>query len=224
MVTLNVLQVLRSLSILVLVMLAAHVFLSLLPYESWSLARLRAFVHVDSERSFPTYLASLLLSLCGFVALWIGRLERSPFPGWSGLGLLFLLAGIDEIAALHESLSPAVRSALEVGESGWLRFAWIIPAALVLLLLFVLFLRFALSLSAATRGRFALAAAIFLAGGLLLELPGGYLNVTYGLGSLPYILVSTLEEGLEFAGVLLFLWALIAYLRALADPPALRLG
>lgn len=214
---------LRGLALLILAVLAAHLLLNLLPYDAWSLARLRGFVHVDDEQSFPTYLASLLLSGCAFAAFWIGRLERAPFPGWRGLGLLVLLAGVDEVAALHETLNPVVREVLELGQSGWLRFAWIIPAAALLVLLLALFLRFAAWLPALTRNRFALAAAVFLAGSLLMELPGGYISVAYGFESLPYLLASTLEEGLEFAGVLLFLRALLLHLRALADPPVLRL-
>ena len=221
-------HLLRTLAWIVAATLAAHLLISLLlgaAEPSWPLGLVQRFVHPDQERAFPTYLASMLLSLCALVAFWISRLERLPAPGWRGVALVFWLAGIDEIAAVHEEFSPPVRHALELGTSGfgWLRFAWVIPAALLLLVLLALFLRFIAALAPRTRGRLLRAALVFLSGSLLLELPGGLFSLRYGLESVPYLIVSTLEEGLEFAGVLLFLSALLAHLRALAAPPTLQL-
>lgn len=209
-------------ALLVLAIVTLHLGLHLVPFDSWSLDRLRGLVDVDAERSLPTYLASVLLTGCALTALWLSRLEREPPPpGWAGVAVLFALAAVDEIATVHEALSRPVRSALDL--DGWLRFAWVIPAGALLIVLALLFTRFLLSLPPELRRGLLLGAAVFIFGAMGLELPGGYLKENAGLDSTAYLLVSTTEETLEFAGTLLLLRALLRHLRDRPGEVVLRL-
>uniref|UniRef100_A0ACD5GU38 Uncharacterized protein n=1 Tax=Desertifilum tharense IPPAS B-1220 TaxID=1781255 RepID=A0ACD5GU38_9CYAN len=50
-----------------------------------------------------------------------------------------------------------------------------------------------------------------------IELIGGYYAYIYGKENLIYSLWVALEEGLEMAGILVFIYALLTYLRSLSD-------
>ena len=52
-------------------------------------------------------------------------------------------------------------------------------------------------------------AALFLGGAVGLEMVGGSVAETEGIESLRYRLLANLEEGLELAGTLLFIYALL---------------
>ncbi len=218
----SVRRVLRFLWLVVVVILGLHLALQLLPLDFPGSHLLMLKVHIDEERAFPTYLSSMLLTACGLLAWWLARIERLPWPGWSLLAIVFLVAGVDEVAAIHEEFSDPLRSALVVG--GWLRFAWVILGASISLVIALLFLRAFLAIPAAVRWQLALGAGLFLLGAIGMELPGGYLKESQGIESAPYVLVSTIEEGLEMAGTLVWLRALTTHLRDVAATPALRLA
>ena len=57
------------------------------------------------------------------------------------------------------------------------------------------------------------AAAIYLGGAIGCEMLGGYLLESYGL-TLPYKASSMIEESLEMAGAVVFIWAVLDYIGA----------
>lgn len=141
---------------------------------------------------------------------------------WFGLSILFLLCAADEFITFHEYLSGPVRKFL--GTSGWLYYAWIVPYALVLLVVCLVYLRFFLRFTPRFRWRFGLAAAVFLAGGMGLEMAGGRLDELAGRKTLAYVLMVAAEEGLEMAGIVLLIDALIRYLGERYGTLTLRFG
>jgi hypothetical protein len=66
-------------------------------------------------------------------------------------------------------------------------------------------------LPAAVRLRFLIAATLYLGGAIGVELVGGQLAVSGGIDNWAYCLTVTLEEGLEMAGLIVFIWALLKY-------------
>jgi hypothetical protein len=46
-----------------------------------------------------------------------------------------------------------------------------------------------------------------------MELPGAYLATTTGTGDLSYVIVMTIEESLEMLGIVVFIHALISYIK-----------
>lgn len=214
-------RILRVLALVVTSLLALHLALQLLPIDFFGGEILKGKVHIDAENSVPTYLAAALLTACGLISWWLARMERLPWPGWGFLAVVFVGAGIDEVAAIHEELTVPIRSAL--GASGWLRFTWVVAGAGVASTIAVLFLRTFLALPRSVRGGLALGAGLFLLGALGMELPGGQLKDTLGVESSPYVLVSTLEEALEFAGVLVWFAVLSLRLQTVANQPTIRM-
>lgn len=221
-VVLSIGNIMRTLIAISAAILALHLLFQLTPVDFFGSEIIKDKLHIDEERSVPTYLAAFLLTSCGVLAWWLSRIQRLPRPGWALLAIVFAAAGIEEVAAFHEELSAPVRSALGVG--GWLRFAWVFVGGAVALVIAAAFLRTFLALPARVRRGLALGAGLFLGGALGMELPGGQLKELVGTESTGYVLVSTLEEGLELAGVLVWLRTLLVHLRGVAQPPTVRIG
>jgi hypothetical protein len=93
-------------------------------------------------------------------------------------------------------------------------FAWVIPYALAVLVIGVLYLRFVWSLAARTRALFICAGSVYLAGALGFESVGGWYFSLHGeIEDLTYSLLVAAEEFLEMSGIILFIYALLDYLR-----------
>lgn len=166
------------------------------------------------EANFPTWYAAGLLASCGLALLLIAagvRQSGAPFRRhWAFLGGLFLYMSLDEAVELHEHLGELV--ALEGQLHGVLYFSWVVPAAAVVVLLGLAYLRFLKHLPATTRWRFVLAGALYVGGALVVELPLGWWAERAGRDNLVYGLIDWVEETCELFGATLFLASLLAYI------------
>ncbi len=178
--------------------------------------------NLDGEMNVPTWFSSALFALCGFLSLRAaaaeaeaGRRRRWRLLGWS-----FFACSIDEVAACHEMLVGPVRELLHAG--GLLYFAWVVPAFLLLCTLAAYLAPLFLRLSPRLRRDFILAALVFLAGSLGLEMIGGAYVEAHGPDHFAYSLIAHFEELLEFFGQILFIRAALELpaLQATPGPPA----
>lgn len=185
--------------------------------------------NLDNEANIATYFAGILL-LSASILLWvIGHIERerdSPFyRHWFGLSLVFAYISVDEVATLHERVARPVRRLL--GAEGIFYFAWVIPAAVGLLLLGMVYARFFWRLQARWKGLFAVAAALYVGGALGFELVGGWYVSKFGESfayeSFTYELFTTVEETLEMAGAAFFIYSLLDYLSSRVEGVAIAL-
>ncbi|WP_340119318.1 hypothetical protein [Pelagibius sp. 7325] len=171
---------------------------------------------VDTEASLPTWYSTSLLSLCALLLLLIGlqvnsqsRLKALP---WFILTAIFAVLSLDEIATLHEGLSALLSARMD--NSGLFYFAWTVPALIVCVAGLICFVPFILSFKGFDRVLLVSSAIVFLSGAIGMEMLGGAEAETGGIATLHYRMLTTLEETLEFAGVLLFLGFLLRRLRA----------
>ena len=167
---------------------------------------------VNKEANIPTWFSSLLLVLNAFVLGIIAvrtKAQQGPYhTQWFVLAAIFLYLSIDESALLHEMTEKPVRSAL--GTSGYLYFAWIIPALCFLVALGIYFRRFLIGLPNRTRWLFLIAGAVYVGGAVGMESIGS--NIFYnnpGKKTMAYRLWATLEESFEMFGLIIFLCALL---------------
>ncbi|MGK3991364.1 hypothetical protein WME99_50410 [Sorangium sp. So ce136] len=165
------------------------------------------------EQNVPTWYTSSLLLACSLLLAVIATGARRVGAGafarhWWGLAAAFLTISLDEVVELHEAAS----SWLELG--GVLYFSWVIPAAVVVAVFALAYLRFLSHLPRDTRNRFLLSGCIYVAGALVLELPLGYWTEQAGSDNLVYALIDFVEESLEMLGVNLFLLSLVDHLGA----------
>jgi hypothetical protein len=153
-----------------------------------------AYLSLSYEGNFPTWYASVLL--LGFGLLCAGAARRAPADRahWLGLAILFAFLSLDEATELHEHLAGLV------GTGGVLTFDWVVPASVVLLLLGALYLPFLRRLPQRLRTRLLVAAATFVFGALVMELPLGWWVARHGDDGLGYALIDWVEETLELVG------------------------
>jgi len=179
---------------------------------------------LNAEENIPSLYSTISLLFCSVLLALIAIGRKRTAGGyalhWAGLSAIFLFLGMDENLSFHESTTIPLRKSLNT--SGVLFYAWIIPYALALLVLFFVYLRFLLDLKKRTRSLFFLAGFIYVTGAMLFELPGGIYDEAFGRHTPLYALISTIEELLEMGGILIFIYALTSYISA--EFPQLRIG
>jgi hypothetical protein len=171
---------------------------------------------VDQEGNLPTWFSSTTLLVGAILAIIIARTTRHdgrPHVSWHVLGGLLLVLAIDEVAGMHEILARYSGRAGGFGlfPDGGLTFGWVLlsmPFVIVVCWLAACFFR---TLADPVRDRLGAGLAIFLAGALGVEALTGQvvgLNTTNWL----YLVFSTIEEGAEMIGAVVFLDGLLVHL------------
>jgi hypothetical protein len=166
------------------------------------------WLSVDREQSIPAWLSSSMLLLSGVL---LASLSTRAVSGrawqWRVLAVIFLLLSLDEAVGFHERAIGPVRSALDT--EGFLYYAWVIPGAVLVIAVALVYARFVLALPHTVRWLVILAAALFVGGALGSEAFAAYQAAEAGQATLAYVVVSTIEELLEMLGIAVFLYALM---------------
>jgi hypothetical protein len=169
---------------------------------------------MNGELSLPTLFATLLLGanalLFGLIG-WIARQASDRFAGWwFGLAAFFLFLMADEAITIHESTIAPLRDFFGVTE-GWIFFAWVVPAAIIALLLFIAYIPFLRSLPRETARAVLKSAALLITGALGVELIGGWYLSSRG-DDFVYEMIGAVEETLELIGAGYLIKALLNHL------------
>ncbi len=185
-------------------LLAAHVMLQVWHHEWHRLPwLLRQFFDVDEEDSLPTWFGASLLLLASALLFLIARRKRADRDPWTrhwyGLSLAFAVLSMDEVAGLHETLNTVL------AHPRWL----FLGSAGIFALAYLPFLR---HLPARTRALFVLSGCIYLGGAAGIEFATDWYEDNDLLKTLAYNLWNALEEGMEMGGVVLFIYAMLAYM------------
>jgi hypothetical protein len=191
---------------------------------------------LDVEANVPTLVSAVAL-LGAAALLWVTgsatqRHGRAYAAHWRGLALVFVFLALDEAAGFHEKLSTPLRESLQL--TGVLHFAWVLPYALMVAALGVVYLRFLLALDPVARRHLVGAGVVFLGGAVGLEMVGGLIASSATEPSVAFLAAVTLEETMEMVGIAMLVRGLVAYnerhfgleaqgqaLAVLAAPPAL---
>ena len=170
---------------------------------------------VDAERSLPTFYAFYTLQACAlllYAVAHITKISRGKFVRhWQLLSLIFVYLSFDEALSFHERPIGTLQKLLNA--EGFLHFAWVIPAAFLLAIFLLGYAKFILALPKATRRLFLIAGSTFVGGALGMEMIGGKI-LSMQLPRLAYILAVTSEEFLEMLGIVIFIYALLSYLKS----------
>ena len=163
---------------------------------------------LSTEANLPTWWAStLLVALAGLflVAASLHRAAARPAAPYQVMAGIAVLLSIDEAVALHEQVLGEVGDGL-VDAEGLLHFTWIVPGAVLSVVVGLVVLRASVALPAPVRRGLALGGGLFLTGALGVEALSGAVFDSRGHDRV-YLVVTSLEEGLELAGVLLSITA-----------------
>jgi len=167
---------------------------------------------LDGEANVPSWFQSLVLFSCAlrsrYVA-WIRIGLGDPWVvHWKVLSILLLFLSLDEAVSLHEMAAAPLRTWL--GASGPFFFAWVLPGAILALIVALAFARFMFHLTPRVRLHFVLAGILYLTGAVGMELLGGYLSSPWDpQREWAYLLAMTTEEVLEMIGAAVLLHALL---------------
>jgi hypothetical protein len=177
----------------------------------------------DREGNVPTWYSSAALLVCALLIAIITmakKAERDRFwPHWSAMALIFLYLSMDEAAVIHELAIDPLRRALDA--DSYLHFTWVVLGIAFVggfLIAFVggfliAFRRFIFALPVRTRNLFIASGGLFLSGAVGMELVGGNFSWLHGEESLAYAAITATEEFLEMSGIVLFIYALMTYMR-----------
>ena len=134
------------------------------------------------------------------------------FFHWLVLGVLFVGLSIDEVARFHEMVNTAM-SWIAHGH-GLLIYPWVIPASIFCGIVGLSYLPFLLHVERRTAVLFLLAGAIYVGGAVGMDAVGGDLSEHFGAESILPHVSEYVEELLEDLGQLLFIYALLDYIRS----------
>jgi hypothetical protein len=172
--------------------------------------------YVDLEGNIPTLFSSSILLFASLLLALISTLTKQSndtrWHQWAILSFALLYMAVDEASRIHELLNRPAKSLLGQHASGIFFHAWVIFGITLVLLFALVYLRFFLSLPRLTRKQFLAAAAIFFSGAVGMEMIGGHYAESHGKDDFQYSMLATVEEGLEMAGVIVLINALLNYL------------
>lgn len=192
--------------------------------QGW-LFNLAGRFNVDQETSLPTWFSQMLLLLAAGIAFFIARGEglHRLRKYWYMVAVIMVLLSVDEGASFHETLGVWLGQHL-----GWqvsLGFAvlrdWVLLALIAAVVVGLLLWRFVVLLPARTRLLFALAAALFIGGALIVEtLHFTTFQIEYG--SFSQAVSNAVEEGFEMFGVITLIYALASYAARYIKPQKVK--
>src|SRR5215208_4303987 len=196
---------------------------------------------VGEERSIPTWFESILFLLCSMLlaVVTVAKKRRSDryILHWSFLSVIFLVLSLDEVASIHEAIGAQSERLLHnttgFTPGGAIKFFWVVPGAIFVLIVLVAYLRFLANLPRSTRYSFLFAGALFVLGAVGLEMLSAqvssssegitnFFGMELGLSrrsgsAIPKIMIglqTCVEEMFEMLGLTAFVYALLAYIRS----------
>ena len=216
----------RALALIIGVILVAHLSVHIYHYTVHPVSDLLFnAVDVDQEENFSTWyqgFSLLFASVLLFIVAARRRGDRDPLAlYWQGLGIVFVMLSLDEIAGYHETLNAIMTE------------SWTVPALVLVALFAIAYTRFLLRVERPTAKRFVAAGAVYMGGAVGMErfsewfikisvvtfrFPWGNLVIRHTnetmAKTLDYSIATAIEEGMEMLGVWLFIRAILLFMSA----------
>ena len=219
---LNPKGILKTLFIIVFILLLCHVGVNIIKFtyvldngiwfENSYVWRLITLFDFDTEHNVPTFYSSLALlfsAILLFLIAFKNKKSNQVYFPWLILGLVFLFLSFDEILELHEHFVRLTQRLFEL--SGFGTAYWTIPYLIGLFLLFIVLFKFLKLLPKKTLYLFLISGGIFLSGAVGMEVIGGRYLEFNGINTPVYCFLYTIEELLEMAGIILFIYSLTSF-------------
>ena len=179
------------------------------------LARLMARFDLTAESSIPNWYSTCALMSAATLLFLIARSKYVAgsrwFIHWAVLGALFVGLSIDEASRFHEMVNTMM--SWFVNGHNLLYYPWVIPAIIFSGIVGLSYLPFLLCIERRTALLFVLAGAIYVGGAVGMDAVGGDLAEHFGKQSLYPHFSEYTEELMEDSGQLIFIYALLRYVR-----------
>lgn len=171
---------------------------------------------LSTDSSIPTWVSSLILLSCTAPLLTIWKyesvLKEKNRLYWLGLAIMFCVFSVDEVARIHEQIGSLITNTFLGQTKGLFYYSWVIPGAILVISIGLIYLKFIFRLPPRTRLLFIVSGILFVGGGLFIEMLNGQYSEVHGSWNMRYAIGTGLEEFLEMMGTILFLYATLDYL------------
>ncbi|MBL7213055.1 MAG: hypothetical protein ISS61_11825 [Desulfobacteraceae bacterium] len=222
-------RVLKILAVVVLLLTVASVVGQVYKYTIGHDRYFVNFLDLDKEWNLPTWYASTSLLFCSLllaiIALSLKKTKERFFFHWIFLSAIFLILALDEGLKFHEQSITPLRnlfSSMGYETAGLFYFSWVFPAAILVIIFLAAYARFLINLPSRTRVLFITAGTVYVGGALFIESITGLYASYAGRENLTYAILTNAEEVFEMVGTLVFIYALLSYIRS--GLPGLRIG
>ncbi|MGD9137796.1 MAG: hypothetical protein PVH42_13585 [Desulfobacterales bacterium] len=208
------------LSTITILLIVAHLITIATPYifegfEHGLVRLLFSLFFLDGEGNLPAIFSTwlFLLNAVIFLITWkAARLAGESAKIWLFLSSVFVFLALDESISIHERLINPFREALDA--TGIFYYTWIIPYGIGVVLLAIIAAPVFWRMQKRIRFWFGLSAAVYLFATIGLEMISGkYLVMMNEQKDIVWILMITLEESLEMAGLIVLVYAQLLLLR-----------
>jgi len=229
-VSVNRRSLVRALVGITLLLLVASVAGQLVKYilgNDVALGFVRLF-YLDAEANIPTLFSTILLLLASLllalIAVFKKTYQETYRRHWVFLSFILLYMAIDEASEVHEMLNKLgwwITGQKRTG--GIFHYGWVMFGMGMATVVALAYLKFFLHLPGRTKAQFVTAAVTFLGGALGVEILEGLYSASHdGENSFQYSMLVMVEEGLEMAGVIIFINSLLAYIHTYQTEIRLR--
>lgn len=171
--------------------------------------------HVAEEGNLTTWFSALLLLVCCMLLALIATVTKCQgkryWRHWGVLSGLFFYLSLDEAAAIHELAIEPLRALFNT--AGIFYYAWVIPAIVLLAVLAIFYAKFLRDLPRRSSVLFMVAGIIYVFGAIGMDMAVGVI-ITRQLPRLFEPALITIEEMCENFGVILFIYALLLYIKS----------
>ncbi|WP_051030666.1 hypothetical protein [Geitlerinema sp. PCC 7407] len=169
----------------------------------------------------------MTLVLCALLLAMIALQKRAEGDRdrhhWTGLAGIFLFLGMDEALSFHEKIDKLIKGV--VNTTGIFHYAWLLPALAGVVIVLGFYQPFWQRLPQQSRRLVLAALATFLSGAVGMEMLAGlYVSYAQQWNRLLWAMMTLIEEGLEMAGVLILIYALLSYMANYAQEVRIRVG
>ena len=166
-------------------------------------------LNMDRELNLPTLFSSALLLLAALLMRRLGRISaREAAADWRWLSRIFIFLALDEALQIHEIfIIPGLRQHVHPA----LASTWVIPYAVLALVILWRCRGFLRSIPTATASRLLRAGAVYIGGAIGMEMVGSFAvrSSLIRLHSPWYGAITGIEESLELFGIILLIDALM---------------
>ncbi|MEE8153649.1 MAG: hypothetical protein V3T53_01675 [Phycisphaerales bacterium] len=181
---------------------------------------------LDGEANIPAWFSAMGLLTASLLLVMIASATTTTAGRyvwhWWGLALVFAYVSLDEAASIHELSIEPLRLAFDL--DGWLRYAWVVPASVLVMIGLAVYLPFLVRLPRKICCSMLIAAALYLGGAMGIELVGGRYASLYGIETLAYQFIVLTEEILEMLGIAVFVCTLLVYIEQQFGVLSVRFG
>ncbi|NEQ40545.1 MAG: hypothetical protein F6K40_31680 [Okeania sp. SIO3I5] len=172
-------------------------------------------LNVDGEYTVPSLFSSFNLLFSSVLLGLISRKkwqENDRYTGkWIGLSFIFFYLALDETISLHEQLIHPLRKMLNA--TGIFYYTWVIPGLMLVVTVTLIYWKFVQDLPPKIKYLFILSGIFYVGGAIGMEMVNGYYSYLYDSEMFVYEILVTIEEFFEKLGVVVFIYALLCYMK-----------